>query len=858
MGLAGIGWLVMLAPLLPAMVLVMRARPARAGWWWAGMACDIGLLAAGIVLTANAFMHHPQPGWAFEPDGTQRLMAARPGAVSGVLLAALAIAFMASSRPKQGLLAKGLALFVGMSALYVLAGYAYTAIEGSRFQAQLATPLPTSIALIALAHAVLTAAHGRTLLTSSALARGLLSGAVLLPMLGGWHLWHQAVQTADRASKVAFDRHAERVEKQIVSELARYERVLRDTASALAVGGEMSRPQWRDYVAGLDLQASLPGVRGVGYAPFIGPANGQALVARMRAQGVADYHLWPASGRAAQLPVMYLEPLDDRNHRALGYDLLSEAVRERAVSCAIRQGQPCASGKVTLVQEQGKFAQPAFLLFTPVHRQKAPGTPHGSDIVGMAYMAFRAPDLLESMRQALDPEVIFRIYDGRSSSEAGLMFSSDPALHHRSLYESIKTVKLFGQPWTFVFQSTPAFEKEAMAALPNASRYGGVVIALLTFALVSLLVMERSAELARSREDMLKLQALNARLEAEMLARGLADAALRETGIRFKTVADASPLGIFVTDRDGQCQYTNLSYQAISGLDHAQTLGEGWLHAIHPDDAARVAREWAQAAAKDEPYRSEHRFRRADGSEVWTRVAAARMNDGEQVLGYVGLVENITQARAQQQHIAAALGEKETLLREVYHRVKNNLQVIQSLLSLQRRTVPQGPVRIAIDDTVQRVRAMALVHEQLYKSANLAAVSLQEYTRDLLKQIGEGSGARQRHIAIYSEIATISTGLDNAVPFGLLLNELVSNCIKHAFPNGRSGEVRVILTRKDDGSALLKVSDDGVGLPPGFEFDQCESMGLKLVMSLAKQLGGHIEVSAGRQGTVFQTFITRL
>ncbi|HEY0821651.1 MAG TPA: sensor histidine kinase, partial [Rhizobacter sp.] len=207
------------------------------------------------------------------------------------------------------------------------------------------------------------------------------------------------------------------------------------------------------------------------------------------------------------------------------------------------------------------------------------------------------------------------------------------------------------------------------------------------------------------------------------------------------------------------------------------------------------------------------------------------------------------------ERLTHALDEKETLLKEVYHRVKNNLQVVQSLLALQRRSVPEGPARAALDDSVQRVRAIALVHEKLYQSGSLASVSLPEYTRDLLFQIGEVAG--QRHIAVRADIEIAHAGLDGAIPLGLLVAELVANAYKHGFRGRSEGEIHVVLRPAPDGAAL-SVSDDGVGLPEGFSLQGASgTMGLQLAASLARQLGGELQVHSG-QGTCFSAILTRL
>jgi len=217
-----------------------------------------------------------------------------------------------------------------------------------------------------------------------------------------------------------------------------------------------------------------------------------------------------------------------------------------------------------------------------------------------------------------------------------------------------------------------------------------------------------------------------------------------------------------------------------------------------------------------------------------------------QVVGFYAAGADVSERHAQQQRIAQALAERETLLREVYHRVKNNLQVIQSLLNLQRRALPEGLARAALDDSVQRVHAMALVHEKLYQTGHLDAIALRDYTTDLLRHLGDTGGAHHRGVALVAEVDEIEASLEVSVPFGLLVSELVGNSLKHGFPAGRGGTIRVSLRREAAGAVRLTVRDDGLGLPPGFDLDQAGSMGLQLASSLAGQMGGRL--SAGNDG----------
>ena len=212
-------------------------------------------------------------------------------------------------------------------------------------------------------------------------------------------------------------------------------------------------------------------------------------------------------------------------------------------------------------------------------------------------------------------------------------------------------------------------------------------------------------------------------------------------------------------------------------------------------------------------------------------------------------VEVLSRKRAEER-VRDSLAEKEVLLREVHHRVKNNLQVITSLLNMQSRQVKDETVMELFRESQNRVRSMALTHEQLYRSSDLANVDLGRYVKDLASGLFRSYGVDPRRVRL--TVATIREPLplDLAIPCGLIITELVSNALKHAFPDGREGEIRIELTTDDTGLTTLRVVDNGVGLPEYVVGTSNKTLGLRLVISLATQLGGTIDVS-GDDGTMF-------
>jgi two-component sensor histidine kinase len=202
--------------------------------------------------------------------------------------------------------------------------------------------------------------------------------------------------------------------------------------------------------------------------------------------------------------------------------------------------------------------------------------------------------------------------------------------------------------------------------------------------------------------------------------------------------------------------------------------------------------------------------------------------------------------------IRDALKEKETLLQEIHHRVKNNLQVISSLINIQLRKLGPGASREALQECQMRVQAIALIHEKLYQSRDYSRVPFSQYARGLAANVFNATGVSSGAVKLEVEVGEVALAVDKAIPCGLILNELITNALKHAFPQDSRGTVRVEVDQMAAGRVRLAVKDDGVGLPADLDIRQSDTLGMQLVCTLAEQLAAKLEVSRTRAGTSFE------
>ena len=336
--------------------------------------------------------------------------------------------------------------------------------------------------------------------------------------------------------------------------------------------------------------------------------------------------------------------------------------------------------------------------------------------------------------------------------------------------------------------------------------------------------------------------------QIDITERKWAEEALRESEERFRAIIEQAVDAVMVHDESGQMLMANARVCHSLGYTRAEML------ALRvPDFEMNFAREnvaaqW-QALEQNGSMTVDGLHRRKDGSTFPVEVNVGLVGfNGKRVM--LAIARDVTRRRQHEAQMAASLHEKEVLLKEIHHRVKNNLQIICSLLNLQADGLDDAPMRAAFDESRNRVRSMALIHEQLYQSPDLAHIDLGEYLETLAASIQRSATQTGGRIRFALDCQNVMIDIDRAVPCGLIVNELVTNALKYAFPNDKSGTVTLELCARD-GKIVLSVRDDGIGMKPGFNWQESDSIGLQLVSALAEQLEGTVSLDVDSGGTIW-------
>lgn len=708
--------------------------------------------------------------------------------------------------------------------------------------------------------------HRRLIAVALPLVIGFALVTVLYVVISGWER---------RRQHDAFARRAAPVHATIERQLHDHENMVIAVTALFAASDEVSRDDFAAFATPL-LRRS-PALLGLTWNPVVEAGQRTAFEQAVRASGVAGFAIAerdaggapvPAAARPRYVPILYFEP-SSAGAPALGFDVSSEARRRDALARAVASAAPAATATVELLQSLDD--RRAVVLYAAHHRDGvlrgyASGVLQIGAIVDAALASTGSTGLALSMRDLSSP-----VASPLHGLDPGADAWRRDTIHFGGRAWQLALWPVAGAPetarswvsWTVLATGLILVALLGALTLVTTGRAAQIERAVRTQQL--LLGLSESATLTVEVEE-LQLEVatrLGEHLDANRCVFHVIDVAADRAEVRHDFHVGVPSLAGSTyqpssfspeTQADLRAGRTVVNHDALTDprtRDRYHTVYEPLdirSYVVVPlfRDGVWSASLWV-ARTRPQPWTADELALITDVAEkAWTWME--RMRLGSELRALNRNLERIIAERTR--HLDAAVREREVLLREIHHRVKNNLQVISSLLGLQSHNVADGVARAALQESRTRVLAIAQVHEHLYQTADLAAVGFDGYAQALATNLLATYGGAGRGIRVEVQAGGVRLPVNQAIPCGLILGELVSNALRHAFPGERGGVIEIGLREQPDGVLRLTVRDDGVGLPADLDLRRLPSLGVELVFAFAEQLAARVEVTRA-PGTCF-------
>jgi PAS domain S-box-containing protein len=319
-----------------------------------------------------------------------------------------------------------------------------------------------------------------------------------------------------------------------------------------------------------------------------------------------------------------------------------------------------------------------------------------------------------------------------------------------------------------------------------------------------------------------------------------------------EAIIEQAPVGIAYHKQDEKWLRVNQQLADMLGYNKSELVELEFNDFIHPEDLEE-GRELDRKLMEgtENSYKTEKKYLKKDGSELIGRLSKALIRHEDQAENYVvSILEDVTRQKEFEKNLKKALHEKELLLAEVHHRVNNNLALINGLLELELNSIENEICHNHFKKSQNRIKSIGIVHQKLYQANDFSKLPLHEYTKEILSSVQKNWDIGNTEIAFRSDIEHVTLNVNQAIPCGLVLNELVTNACKHAFPNGKKDPEIYVNIHEEGNQIVITVSDNGIGLPSTIRLDESDTIGFTILNVLCKQLNANVEIS-NNPGTTF-------
>ncbi|QNM98233.1 CHASE domain-containing protein [Chitinimonas koreensis] len=687
--------------------------------------------------------------------------------------------------------------------------------------------------------------------------------------------WYAVGRTTEDEARKRFLVQSEQLRVALEERIADYVQILRSAAALFDASDRVSRAEWHAYVDRLAVQTNLPGVQGIGYAEHVAAADLDGFEARTGQDGMPGFRIRPAGPRPEYVPVTFIEPLDERNRRALGFDMYSEAVRREAIERTRDSGLPTMTAKVRLMQETQRSVQPGFLIYVPVYRKGMPaGTvaERRAAIAGYSYGPFRMYDLMDAALGGRFGNLELTLYDAPRGRPDGRLYDSrarpgeSPQPQPAPLFQVRRPISMLGHAWVADFRSSPAFERAIDRQKAQIVLAMGIVISLLAFAFVRTLMLTR--------------------FKAQALAVAMTEA-LRESEDRFAALARTAGEGIVIVDAEAVVVLCNPRAAHFFGRPQQETVGcrldallpAPWWRQIEAamrqlarsghEEAARI--DLAEAGAQDEAA-----LELAVFLSSWRRGA----------LRYYGLILHDVSAekRTEREQARARLTAeassraKSDFLANMSHEIRTPLNAVLGMSQLLGATRLDPGQRDYLRMIDVSGRALLSILNDILDISKIEAGRLEivpeafelaEVVDAAATIMSAGMAEKELDVVIHLEPEVPDRLIGDRLRLKQVLINLTGNALKFTAAGTVAVRIALVARRPDAARLRFEVSDTGIGIAPEqlprlFEpFAQGDSsttrrfggtgLGLVICRRLVALMGGEIGVDSRLgQGTTFR------
>lgn len=614
----------------------------------------------------------------------------------------------------------------------------------------------------------------------------------------------------------------------------------------------VTREEWRAYVSGMNLQENYPGIQGMGYSIFIEPEDLNSHIEQIRSEGFPTYTVTPEGDRDLYSSIIYLEPFEERNLRAFGYDMWSEPIRRSAMELARDAGEITLSGKVRLIQETEIDVQAGFLMYSPVYKNGASITTIAEKreaILGYVYSPFRMEDFMIKVLPSEEPYIEYEIYDGSTTedlTEENLMYDSNPEENSTPDFTTTSRMRLFGHDWMVQFKSLPTFGLAGTEEfLADILLIGGTLTSTLLFIIVYSFSSSRKRALTLAGQ-------MTKDLRAEQLS--LAKASAKSEAI-LKSIGD----GVIATDEKNKILFINKAATTMLMRTKEEMVGKDITKAINVFDAAGKKMPCLKGKNESTILHTSHFFKKKNGTKFPVAFTSSPIVLEGKRIGMIDVFRDITHEKAidkaKTEFVSLASHQLRTPLTTIKWYTEGLLKGDSGHLNKHQtehlKQVYQGNERM-----VELVNALLTVSrlELGTLAIEKKKLNIKKFILELLKEQAPQIKEKQTQLKTVFDKKYVPIYADESL-LHMIFQNLISNAVKYT---DNKGTITITLSKpKEDSKELIfRISDNGCGIPKNqqskiftklFRADNAREkvtdgtgLGLYIVKNAVEKLGGKV------------------